>query len=131
MPAIMTSRQAAELNHAFERNGWTAEDVKELSKGNTLAKILRDLRGQVETKKEIKTEALIDFFGTVTFSARSEKFNPRDNFVVDTSKNAKVKIWGLGQRFEEEFLDKIEESSDGYNVCYGNLRKPLNKSLAN
>jgi len=36
----MSSRQAAELDYAFERNGWTASDVKKLSAGDTLAQLL-------------------------------------------------------------------------------------------
>lgn len=37
---VMSSRQAAELDYAFERNGWTPADVKLLSGGNILANIL-------------------------------------------------------------------------------------------
>lgn len=48
--AIMTSRQAAELDHAFERNGFTAEDVKNLSKGDTLAQVRKFLLGFAEIK---------------------------------------------------------------------------------
>ena len=42
---VMSSRQAAELDHAFERNGWTAADVKKLSAGDTLAQVLHVVRG--------------------------------------------------------------------------------------
>ena len=37
---IMSARQAAELDHAFERNGWTSAEVKKLSSG----RILEDFR---------------------------------------------------------------------------------------
>lgn len=50
MGAIMTSRQAAELDHAFERNGWSAGDVKRLSEGDTLAWVLGVLRGTHEIR---------------------------------------------------------------------------------
>lgn len=42
---VMSSRQAAELDHALERNGWTPADVKLLSKGNALTEVLRLVRG--------------------------------------------------------------------------------------
>lgn len=58
MGAIMTSRQAAELDHAFERNGLTAEDVKNLCKGKILADIREVLVGYAEIKP-IKRE--LDF----------------------------------------------------------------------
>ena len=37
---VISSRQSAELDHAFERNGWDASDVKWLSQGDNLAAIL-------------------------------------------------------------------------------------------
>jgi hypothetical protein len=52
--AIMTSRQAAELDFAFERNGWTAKDVKALSEGNTLSKLHGIVLGIKEARKNIK-----------------------------------------------------------------------------
>lgn len=36
---IMSARQAAELDHAFERNGWESADVKWLSQGSVLANV--------------------------------------------------------------------------------------------
>ncbi len=47
---VMSSRQAAELDHALGRNGWTPEDVKLLSAGTTLADILQVLCGNAEIK---------------------------------------------------------------------------------
>ncbi len=44
--AVMSSRQAAELDHAFERNHWTKEDVKVLSMGDALRRVLLVARGQ-------------------------------------------------------------------------------------
>ncbi len=43
--SIMTSRQAAELDHAFERNGWTSGDVKKISQGDMLTRLLPLIRG--------------------------------------------------------------------------------------
>jgi hypothetical protein len=42
---IMSARQSAELDHAFERNGWTSEDVKWLSTGKNLQDILKIRHG--------------------------------------------------------------------------------------
>jgi hypothetical protein len=46
---VMNVRQAAgELDHAFIRNGWSPEDVKWLSTGNTLDEVLSVRRGTHE-----------------------------------------------------------------------------------
>lgn len=45
---VMSSRLSAELDHGFERNGWTAADVKALASGDMLAKLLPILHGQAE-----------------------------------------------------------------------------------
>ena len=50
MPSVMTSRQAAELDHAFERNGWNTEEIKKLSQGEILGKFRDILLGYYETK---------------------------------------------------------------------------------
>jgi len=42
----MSSRQAAELDHAFERNGWTPQEVKLLSSGDLLANIRQVVLGR-------------------------------------------------------------------------------------
>jgi hypothetical protein len=44
----MSVRQSAELDHAFQRNGWTAADVKKLSQGRTLADVLRLIKGELK-----------------------------------------------------------------------------------
>lgn len=54
MGSVMTSRQAAELDYAFERNGWTAENVKKLSEGNILAVHLRILRGELAVSEPVR-----------------------------------------------------------------------------
>lgn len=46
---VMSARQAAELDHAFERNGWTPADVKQLSGGDILAHLLPFVRKYGET----------------------------------------------------------------------------------
>jgi hypothetical protein len=57
----MSSRQAAELDHAFERNGFDARDVKKLSEGDILAKILPVIKGS--GKMAVKSgEVVIEHF---------------------------------------------------------------------
>ena len=43
--SVMSARQSAELDHAFERNGYTAADVKVLSTGYILKSVLPIVRG--------------------------------------------------------------------------------------
>ena len=45
---VMSARQAAELDHALERNGFTPAMVKKLSEGDKLAQIIPFLNGQAE-----------------------------------------------------------------------------------
>jgi hypothetical protein len=42
---VMSARQAAELDYAFERNGWTPAEVKQLSSGQLLADFRQVLLG--------------------------------------------------------------------------------------
>ncbi len=42
---VMSTRQAAELDYAFERNGWTPAEVKQLSSGGLLADFRKVLLG--------------------------------------------------------------------------------------
>jgi len=43
---VMNARQAALLDSAFVRTGWTSEDVEKLSGGNVAAEVLKYLRGE-------------------------------------------------------------------------------------
>ena len=122
MSAIMTSRQATELDHAFERNGWTAEMVKKLSKGDVLTTHRKILQGELVVVKPLKS-SILKLAGTTKFSATTKKFVAKDHFVVDTSDDAPVKIWGLGDRFEREFLDKTEEPVNGGTLSFYELLK--------
>ena len=56
--SIMTSRQASELDFAFERNGWTSEDVKKVSGGDLLATLLLVVRGAAEVVVKIITRTV-------------------------------------------------------------------------
>ena len=55
--SVMSSRQAAELDHAFERNGWTPADVKKLSSGDVLKKVRQVVLGAASIQV---TKHLID-----------------------------------------------------------------------
>jgi len=49
--------QAEELKFAFRRNNWTNKDIKVLSEGDILGKVLKVIKGQAEIKP---IEYLID-----------------------------------------------------------------------
>lgn len=55
---------------------------------------------------------------TTVIPATTKKFIAEDNFKVNTSKNAKVKISYLGDNFFFLFLEKIEEAFAG-SIIYG------------
>ncbi|MFA6536495.1 MAG: hypothetical protein WC250_01515 [Candidatus Paceibacterota bacterium] len=74
--AIMTTRQAAELDHAFGRNGWTSEDVKKLSAGNTLVQVLRVIRNQAEIVPKPKSQPALPKIPAPLIIDRTTPFNP-------------------------------------------------------
>ncbi len=119
MSAIMTSRQAAELDHAFERNGYTAEDVKRLSAGDMLARVLPVVRGRAK----IVVKSILDFVTSVRVPAQG-RFVARDHFMVDTSDEAEVKIGYLGANFQTWFLGKIEEPVGEAELAIHTLTEP-------
>jgi hypothetical protein len=113
MSAIMTSRQAAELDHAFERNGWTSGMVKGLSQGDSLTRV----------REYLFKEELITWFDTTTTSATAEEFVAKDKFREDSEE---VKFYGIWDNFTNWFLagnGKIEEPLGEQELRYGNLTK--------
>ncbi|GBE17095.1 hypothetical protein BMS3Abin15_00931 [bacterium BMS3Abin15] len=66
---------------------------------------------------------LLEFVGTAIISAIAKKFIAKDNFIVDTSKKAKVKISYLEDNFRENFLGKTEEAIPEIVLRYHKLRK--------
>ena len=74
-----------------------------------------------EVPKEI--EKLLDFVGTSTIPARTEKFIARDHFIIDTTEKAKVKISYLGDSFKTNFLGKVEEPIVETVMRFGKLLK--------
>ncbi len=57
--SIMSARQSAELDHAFERNGWTPADVEKASGGDILAHLLPLVRAYGEVAVAT-TQCIID-----------------------------------------------------------------------
>jgi hypothetical protein len=51
---ILSAGQAHELEMAFARNGWTTQQVKDLTKGDTLAKVRANLFGTTAVDKVLK-----------------------------------------------------------------------------
>lgn len=101
MSAIMTSRQSAELDHAFERNGWTSEDVKKVSGGTLLASLLLVVRGVAEVVVSSILELLN---GEIQVSVR-DKFVVAENF-----KKGNAGIYYLIDNFMKWFGAKVEEN---------------------
>ncbi len=90
---IMSTRQAAELDHAFERNGWTPAEVKQLSSGGLLAEVRKVVLG---------TSAIVDReqFGHIkalaeAMAPRSEATEPTaDTFIrVDRAASSTYPDW--------------------------------------
>ena len=93
--AIMTSRQAAEFDHALERNGWTAEDVKKVSGGDLLARLLlvvRDL-ADVVVMKLLTIVRRVSIAAQPTITTSEEYF--KEAGVVWMDENFKAQFLGL------------------------------------
>lgn len=65
--------------------------------------------------------SLLELVGTVSVLATTKRFIAREKFVVDTSRNAKVKISYLGSNFKSWFLEKIEGPSIQTTLRYAKL----------
>jgi len=100
--SVMTSRQAAELDHALERNGLTSNDVKEMSKGDFLTGVCQVLRNEAVIKVSRLLEQVVttDVSGTKKFTAKNA-FGPNNP--------AGIKFW-LNENFWKHFLGKTEEN---------------------
>ncbi len=112
--------QAAEIKHAAIRAGATNADLKVLSSGDTLAKILPFLRGQAE----IVVRSFLTLLTTVKLPAQ-DRFVARDHFKVDTSDKAKVKIAFIWDDFKNYFLNKVELGTPEVELALRTLNKGL------
>jgi len=114
MPSIMTSRQSAELDHAFERNGWTSEDVKKLSGGDILATFLLVIRDRAE----VVVRSILTLLRTVHIASQPAGITSEKYFeevgVQRTSSNFKSQFYGLEVAATDEIeltVYKLEENS--------------------
>lgn len=80
---------------------------------------------QNRKKQEQQAEKNLELVGTIVIPAMTEKFIVKDKFIVDTGKNAKVKIYGFGSNFENWFLDKVEEPIQEITLSSSKLLKYL------
>ncbi len=121
-----TLKQASKILSLFEET--PGDQIQTLLESGLLA----DLRdgNVVEVKRDDFRKllglkplqlSLLDFIGTVTIPAITERFLAREKFVVDTSKKARVKVAYLGSNFKEWFLEKIEEPIAETTLRYAKL----------
>jgi len=65
---------------------------------------------------DVIAETLGGIISTTAIPATTEQFIAKDNFIVDTSKNAKVKILRLGRNFKSWFGTKTENQFSGSSI---------------
>lgn len=88
--------------------------------------ILTDRLRQLFESLPEPPESILEFLGTTTIAARQQAFVAHDHFIVDTSRNAKVKISHLGFNFAPRFLagpGKIEPPIPETTLRYYKLRQ--------
>ncbi len=82
--------------------------------------------GEVAQAAEPKpAPVLLEFISTVVVSSTTARFLAKDRFVINTKRNAPVKISYLGGYFKEWFLGKIEEPMAEATLRYAKLLKSL------
>ncbi|MFA5736995.1 MAG: hypothetical protein WC893_02470 [Candidatus Paceibacterota bacterium] len=102
--------------------GWT-KNQKGLKK--TLADCLLP-QMSVALVKPAKPELLLEPVGAVVIPATTGKFVAKDKFVVNTKRNASVKISAVWDSFTSWFLSgdgKTEDPTSEQTLCYHKLRK--------
>ncbi len=77
----------------------------------------------IKVFSELPKRFLLEFIGTVTVAATTTLFIAKDHFVVNTKKNAPVKISYLGDNFKAQFLGKEEQPFAGSTLNYGKLSR--------
>lgn len=81
MSAVMTCRQAAELDHSFDRNGWGSSDVKWLSSGDVSADVLKVRKGELD----IIPRRFSSHTGVAVLFPLGTEFNVGYNLVISPS----------------------------------------------
>jgi hypothetical protein len=120
--------RAHEFFLALKKAGFSDELIQEVinSKDNAMAKkMLESLQAKptmptIQAATSILSETISS---CIVLTTMVDKFIAKDNFVVDTSKKAKVKISYLGDNFINWFLEKTEEPFPGSTVWGRNLEK--------
>ncbi len=95
--------------------------------GEALAKVLREAllpsaNPVIEPAQAVQSGLLIPV-GTVNIAATTTPFVARDRFVLNTKKDAPVKISYLGGNFKNWFLGKEEQPFCGSTLKYGKLTR--------
>lgn len=116
--SVMSARQSAELDHALERNGCTASDVKLLSQGTILAEVKKVLNGYAEIK-------LIEH----VLNGDADPFVPNGWGVEVHTKNGQMKLERRGAHLylngKKIVLFASERQQGGKRVCGHELREEL------
>lgn len=137
--SIMTSRQASELDHAFERNSWTSEDVKKVSGGDLLASLLLVVRGRAE----VVVKSIFTPLRTVKVAAQPATTTSKEYFkeagVVVRGSNFDAQFLGLEvpateeaelavRKLEKDSLDKpiLDELGDKAEILVSQFKTFLN-----
>ncbi len=113
---VMSARQSAELDYAFERNGWSAADVKWLSEGTNLTNILKVRHGTME----IVPTPLLNVDSRITSFAADAiptPFRVGDYFKLGGA------VSPLGDNFRNWFLRKEEKHCTASALAYGTLSR--------
>ena len=112
--SVMSARLAGELDHAFARTGWTPNEVKDLTSGDTLAEYLAVRRGThriVEVEKP-PAPPLFRYLDTVKIAA-IPSFNVPAHFKVGETDGVKVGyVWNF------------------FTSCFGSLVEDAQPALA-
>jgi len=113
--------QTHEFMIALEKAGFTPKEIQAIisSKDNELAQTM-----YVALKK--KMDVLLELVSTVVVSATTSKFVAKDKFVVNTKRNAPVKISAVWDNFTSWFLSgdgKTEDPISEQTLHYHKLRK--------
>ncbi|MDP2705242.1 MAG: hypothetical protein U1D31_02780 [Patescibacteria group bacterium] len=120
MSAIMTSRQAAELDYAFERNRWTSEDVKKLSQGNILIQVLSVIKGYAEVRILKHVIDCKNYCYTPHDGCRVQKFRKGGLFQWDPKK-VELQVFSNGKSDRYIARNEIQEEIESKPVLNANV----------
>lgn len=107
MSSIHSIGSMNQLADALDIAGYTPDDVTRLRQSN-----LKGFKEVLYGKAKIipaEKDALLNFVGTVTIPATTVNFVALDKFVINTEREAPVKIYCSGDNFKKRFLNKTEE----------------------